>query len=489
MYVSKITLANVRQFELRKFEFGPGFNLLVGENGVGKSTLIRALLVLFSNTKKARRWAALHMEDIRLHSSELSISAEVCTANGELIGSPTYRQSLRSRATRTNSFTELPVIFYGSNEALCRQLRGRRTKFHSGSNSEIEEDNEVWIYRGISKRFDQNSNPSSFGRSEDIYKFVGDVLSKFSPAFRGFDWVFAPYACSLKIKRGKARNLDTDFGSHEAIEEAIMRHFQETENPFEFIDKNSIDIDANGNIIGFENKGPVAPPLKDFIAQLGISKKYLFYLADLSIKVHLSPRIRVIKNSKDGFESLLLKQLSDGEQRLFSLFVDIARQLTLLSKTGHVTKTPALILIDEIDVHLHPKWQRLIVPTLEDLFPICQFIATTHSPFVIQAAREEKVQHLDHELLGGFADRGIEEIAVKVMGIDDPEVSVRYLEMLSAAKNYFMALEETERSDAIAVSKLKLHLDDLSRRFAWNPAYQAFLELRRDAKLGTRNEQ
>ena len=47
----------------------------------------------------------------------------------------------------------------------------------------------------------------------------------------------------------------------------------------------------------------------------------------------------------------------------------------------------AVVLIDEIDLHLHPSWQRVILSSLEDVFPAVQFIATTHSPQVVQSMR------------------------------------------------------------------------------------------------------
>ena len=54
-------------------------------------------------------------------------------------------------------------------------------------------------------------------------------------------------------------------------------------------------------------------------------------------------------------------------------------------------ETPGLVLIDEIDLHLHPKWQRQIVGALKRIFPKIQFFATTHSPQVIGQAKPEEI--------------------------------------------------------------------------------------------------
>ncbi len=102
----------------------------------------------------------------------------------------------------------------------------------------------------------------------------------------------------------------------------------------------------------------------------------------ITVELRLCPRITVA-----GAEGpLLLNQLSEGEKRLFSMIVDIARQLSRKPDGWKdIESAPGIVIIDEIDCHLHPKWQRMIVKALEDLFGGCQIIATTHSPFIIQA--------------------------------------------------------------------------------------------------------
>ena len=59
------------------------------------------------------------------------------------------------------------------------------------------------------------------------------------------------------------------------------------------------------------------------------------------------------------------------------------------------TETPGVVLIDEIDLHLHPRWQRSIMADLRRVFPKIQFIATTHSPIIISAAKDAKIIQLD----------------------------------------------------------------------------------------------
>jgi predicted ATP-binding protein involved in virulence len=60
-------------------------------------------------------------------------------------------------------------------------------------------------------------------------------------------------------------------------------------------------------------------------------------------------------------------------------------------------QTPGLVLIDEIDVHLHPKWQRQVVDDIKTTFPLIQFVCTTHSPFLIQSIEQGELRSLDLE--------------------------------------------------------------------------------------------
>ena len=55
------------------------------------------------------------------------------------------------------------------------------------------------------------------------------------------------------------------------------------------------------------------------------------------------------------------------------------------------------VLIDEIDLHLHPRWQRKIIPSLLRAFPKLQFVATTHSPFIVQSLSEGSLLNLDNK--------------------------------------------------------------------------------------------
>jgi predicted ATP-binding protein involved in virulence len=176
-----------------------------------------------------------------------------------------------------------------------------------------------------------------------------------------------------------------------------------------------------------------------------------------------------------------LQQLSDGERAFIALLGDLVRRLALANPelkdplAGH-----GVVLIDELELHLHPRWQREVVEKLRTSFPNIQFIATTHSPFIIQSLRPGELITLDPEEFGEYANRSVEDIAEHVMGVEVPQKSERYLEMMKAAEEYYGLLRDAPEHAQEAEARLA----ELAVRFSDDPAYQALLRLERAARQG-----
>lgn len=111
------------------------------------------------------------------------------------------------------------------------------------------------------------------------------------------------------------------------------------------------------------------------------------------LRVRRSPlRMTVSKNGQE----LIINQLSDGEKCLLAMVGDIARRLAIANPgLEDPLQGEGIILIDEIELHLHPQWQRGIIPKLTSVFPNCQFIVTTHSPQVISDVKPEQIYLLE----------------------------------------------------------------------------------------------
>lgn len=92
---------------------------------------------------------------------------------------------------------------------------------------------------------------------------------------------------------------------------------------------------------------------------------------------------------KDGNE-INFDRLSDGEKCYITLVLDIARRLSMQSDgQGPILNGELIILIDELDLHLHPSWQLQMVRNLERKFPNCQFFVSSHSPLVLSSLCDE----------------------------------------------------------------------------------------------------
>ena len=92
-------------------------------------------------------------------------------------------------------------------------------------------------------------------------------------------------------------------------------------------------------------------------------------------------------------------ELSDGYHVFIALVADIARRAVMLNEFDGAEapkRVEGVVLIDEIDLHLHPRWQREALPRLRDVFPKLQLIITTHSPQVLSSAENRQVRRLVH---------------------------------------------------------------------------------------------
>ena len=124
------------------------------------------------------------------------------------------------------------------------------------------------------------------------------------------------------------------------------------------------------------------------------------------LRIRRKPTLRMTVN-KAGTELNVL-QLSDGEKCMLALVGDLARRLSLLNiESTNPLEGEGIVLIDEIDLHLHPKWQRTVVASLERTFPRCQFVITTHSPQVIGELQAESVLLLRDGALLGHAEHAL----------------------------------------------------------------------------------
>ena len=191
----------------------------------------------------------------------------------------------------------------------------------------------------------------------------------------------------------------------------------------------------------------------------------------------------MVKRTKDGIKAKLpVSYLSDGQRNIIGMVADIAYRCVLLNPYLELKATKqsaGIVLIDELDLHLHPKWQRTIVSKLKETFPKIQFIATTHSPFIVQSLKKDELIPLKENLIIDTDPfrKSIEDGAADYMLVDNVERSVLFKEMEKTATEYYDLIERKGETNKIA--NLESRLNELEERFGDDPAFVALLKAER----------
>ena len=173
--------------------------------------------------------------------------------------------------------------------------------------------------------------------------------------------------------------------------------------------------------------------------------------------------------------------LSDGVRNVLGLAADIAfRCCKLNPQLGEqaASKTQGLVMIDEVDMYLHPSWQQTLVSSLQEAFPKIQFILTTHSPHVISTVESDSIRVLDNGLFysapkgtkGAEAKRVLERVFnVQSRPEHDPNTQLLndYLDLVYAdqwdtadARNKRQQLDSIFQGEEPALDEADLHIEN-----------------------------
>lgn len=167
--------------------------------------------------------------------------------------------------------------------------------------------------------------------------------------------------------------------------------------------------------------------------------------------------------------------MSDGLQSMINIVSEIAHRCIELNGVfgkNAVRITSGIVLIDEVDIYLHPHWQKHVLADLSNAFPNLQFIVTTHSPFIIQSLQQNQLISFDDDanVDGEPYKEGLEDIASTRMGMKGQIRSRRFEEMMQLAGDYYAAVTEGKDEKEI-LEKLRR----CESEFSDNPAYVALM--------------
>jgi predicted ATP-binding protein involved in virulence len=355
MIVTRLKLVNVRAIEAAEFAFKPGFNLIVGVNGVGKTTALEALAVSLAAVSRHINslTGPVHSfvtSDIRAGSEALTVESEVSLAErpyAYVIHQP--RETAVAQAGKEGMPREQTV------ETPARStFVGDKPPVADGEK----------LLRPLAVFFStRRAVPSDRAATKSAAK--GGHAAAFAEAFSPRELRLGEFAAWMRAQAALAKETAGSARVLEAFEKAVRRFLP-----------------------GYTN---------------------------LRVSDDDKPLLLIDRRGV----GLPVRQLSDGERGSLALVLDLTRRL---AQTNPGLDDPAamgagVVLIDEIDLHLHPKWQREIVGNLPDAFPKLQFIATTHSPQVIGEVEHDRIQVMGHDAVfspthsfGVDSSRVLEEI-------------------------------------------------------------------------------
>ncbi len=168
--------------------------------------------------------------------------------------------------------------------------------------------------------------------------------------------------------------------------------------------------------------------------------------------------------------------MSDGLQSMINIVSEIAHRCIELNGflgSNAVKMTPGVIMIDEIDLYLHPHWQKHVLQDLTKAFPMIQFIVSTHSPFIVQSLQEGQLISFDDNVLttGDPFRESLEDITSERMGLQQDIRSKRFNEMVDTAMRLFEAADNGSKNK----EDLKNQLIEIESEYSWDPAYLALI--------------
>ena len=370
MEIKSFRLRNLGRFENIEVPLAPTESLVsnitvfVGNNGAGKTSLLRAMATSLS-------WFVARLKSEKGNGSP--IPEEVI-----LNGTPSAAIDIEvfdERGLASNS--EADIESYLFHWRLAKSRRGKKGEFSSelSGASKLAE----W-YRACLTENDNASLP----------------LIAFYPVER------VVLDIPLKIKgRHTFRQLD---GYDNSLNQGVdfrrffewYREREDTENesglPQEVLDSLLTSIDQNSDI--WHRLQSLMASSRD--RQLTAVRTAIsnFMPGFTNLRVRRKPRLHM-SIDKEG-ETLNVLQLSQGEKSLMALVGDLARRLAMMNPSlENPLHGDGVVLIDEVDMHLHPSWQRSFIHRLSDTFPNCQFVLTTHSPLVISECKDVLIFSLD----------------------------------------------------------------------------------------------
>lgn len=303
---------------------------------------------------------------------------------------------------------------------------------------------EAWAQRAY---FDDENKPLHPEKSVDEFSFLSKLAT--TKADRSSVLPVVEYLHSGSTRMPVDHDYPDEFkqsrlAAYRGCFDSEAHQFQQLESWFEEEEnlENEQRIRKRNLNLTIPSLRAVRGAVETFLSHLHQSRLANLKVVRFHAKGPLEPASGKLAMDKDGHQ-LMLTQLSDGERRLVLMVADIARRMAILNPAlADPLESPGIILVDEIELHLHPLWQRTVVPALQAAFPNVQLLLTTHSPQVLASVPDECVVILkDGQAMPGHPrvhGRDTNTILEQVMGATarPPEVQARIDEIYTLIERH-----------------------------------------------------
>jgi hypothetical protein len=350
MKLTSLSLAHCGGFEQLDIAFEPDVTLIAGVNGVGKSTVLHALAVVLSRALPEftpSRSAPLYFTDDDIHGDKASLEV---SASLQLDG-----QTINAGVQRLRSSDEK-----GDRFILLRQAE---------------------TTTGAADFADVLDARTLTGDLEAGMKETRSALASLKNA------AHPPLAVYFTPKRqlpGQPRSLPEARPFEVSMAFSRALHDREIElREFMYWFRTQEKLGTAEEPSRLQVLDALRSVVTDLVPEFS------------NLRIQEQPRLGFVVDKRG--QTYYLHQLSDGERGLLALVFDLTRRLAIANPDSDnpISEGVALVLIDEIELHLHPKWQRNVLKRLCDIFKACQFVVSTHSPLVLGEVPARCVRFLE----------------------------------------------------------------------------------------------